>query len=151
EAGGTLVALDAATDQPIKRFRLPVANVLEGVPSEQFYCPGSLLRVVLDPNHPVAYGMERDAAAMFVNSPAFDAPGSRNSASSHPASGWGTVDIVARYPLHNPLLSGWILGAERLAGRAALLDVSLGRGRVILFGFRPQFRAQARGTYRLLF
>ena len=118
-----------------------MTNVLEGIPTDVFYSPGSLLRVLIDPAHPVGWGFEREAVGMFVSSPAFDV-----------RTGGGEVArVVARYPLSNQLLSGWMLGAEMIAGRASIVDASLGRGRAILIGFRPQFRAQARATYRLLF
>jgi hypothetical protein len=141
EAGGTLVTLDGACDIAIKHLYLPVTNVLEGLRPDQFFSPGSLLRLLIDPSHPVGWGFEREAVAMFVSSPAFDVKIGHGNA----------AQVVAQYPLSNQLLSGWITGAEQIAGRAAIVDVPVGTGRAILIGLRPQFRAQARGSYRLLF
>ena len=81
--------------------------------------------------------MPRETAVVFSHSPAFSTDGQGR--------------VVGKYPVVNPLLSGWILGAERLYGRGALVLCGYGAGKVVLVGFRPYFRAQARGTYKVLF
>jgi hypothetical protein len=139
EQGGTLVAIDSACDFAIEQLHLPVTNVVAGLSEEEFYCPGSLLRLVVEPWHPLGYGMPRDAVALFMKSPAYEL--------LTPDSG----TIVGAYSATNPNLSGWILGADKLSGKAGLLEVPHGAGRVVLIGFRAQFRAQARNTYKALF
>ena len=141
EDGGTLIALDSASGYAISALYLPVRNVLETATQREFFSPGSLVRLLLDTSHPIAWGMEREIAAMFVSSPVF---------AVHRSSG-ARSGVVAQHAQTDQLLSGWMHGAEQIAGRAALVEVTVGKGRVILFGFRPQYRAQARGTYRLLF
>ncbi len=141
EQGGTLVALDGATELAIQALYLPVVNVLDGVSRDTFSSPGSLVRILVDRDHPVGWGFEREAVGMFVSSPAFDVRSSETS----------PAVVVASYPLTAPLLAGWMHGPEHLSGRAAVVEVEVGQGRVILLGLRTQFRAQARGTYRLLF
>jgi hypothetical protein len=135
--GGTLIAIDGATEPVIRGFRLSVRNVLTNITTDRFSAPGSLLRVVLNRQHPIAWGYREQSPVMFVSSPAFEPRSSE----------WS----VARYPDSDQLLSGWLTGGRLIAGRSALLDVPFGSGRVILFGFRPHFRAQMRVTYRLLF
>jgi len=135
EAGGTLVALDSASAYAIEALSLPVKNALAGVDSKSFYCPGSILRVSVDARAPIAHGLPAELPIWFEGSPAFEP---------------GTGRALARYTDEDPLLSGFLLGAERLKGRAALVEVPLGRGKVVLFGFRPQYRAQSRVTYAAL-
>jgi hypothetical protein len=140
--GGTLIALNRATELPIKKFHLPVENVVADLPANDFFAPGVTLRMNFDKTHPLAYGMPDEGLAVFWNSPVFSIrPNSQNQ----------DYRIVARYGHENPLQSGWLVGPEKLYGKGALLDVKLGEGRIILFGFRPQLRAQLHGTFRLLF
>jgi len=153
EAGGTLVALDSASMWPIQAFKLPVKNVLEGLAgggeggggggnigpdSAAFYAPGSIVRTKVDVNNPIAHGSDADSVAWFEQSPAFDVSPPAKSVITYPASG-------------SPLLSGWLLGAEKLNGKTAVVEAPVGKGRVILFGFRPQYRAQTWATFKLLF
>ena len=119
EQGGTLIAMDHATDYAIDQLGLPVRNVLRNLDSQQFYIPGSLVRIDVENDDPIAFGMRPDATAFFVESQAF---------SVIPPAGEGErhadrdVDVLARYAQHDLLASGWELGANQyLAGRAAAL------------------------------
>ena len=67
EAGGVLVCLNASSEIAVKRFDLPVKNVLDGLRRDQFYAPGSIFRAALDTSHPVAYGMPAEADLYFVS------------------------------------------------------------------------------------
>ncbi len=137
-AGGDLVAVDRAAGAVIDGFSLPVERPLRDLPSEQFSCPGSLLRIVVDTDHPLGYGLPRETAILFMDGLVFS--GSDKD-----------LTTVGRYPRSNPRLSGWINGWPMIEGKGALLDVRYGGGRAVLIGFRPYFRAQARGTFRILF
>lgn len=143
EAGGTLIALDTACELPLKKFELPVRNVVEGLKTTDFFCPGSTLRMQFDTSHPVAFGMPEKALGIFWFSPAFAvAPVVRNE----------DYRVVAAYPGEGPILqSGWLIGEKHLHGKASIVEARLGKGRVILFGMRPQLRAQTHGTFKLLF
>jgi hypothetical protein len=138
EQGGTLIGIDEVSHALIEAMALPVKNVLRGKKEEEFFCPGSLLQVVMDSRHPLGYGMPRETAILFMKSAAFEGAGP-------------DVTSVATYPPSNPNLSGWIVGEELLERKSALVDVAYGEGRVVLIGFRPYFRAQTRGTYKVLF
>jgi hypothetical protein len=167
EAGGTLVCLNRASDFAIEQFKLPVRDVVDGLPRTEFYVPGSILQIQLDTNDPIAKGMPKESIAWVENSPVFEVI--TGSAGAPPAmrgkreqtEGEGARDpskpaisvrVIAWYPKDkDPLLSGWLLGGDRIKGKAALIEVTLGKGRIILFGFRPQYRGQSLATYPLFF
>jgi len=168
EAGGTLVFLNRASNFAIREFNLPVRDVTAGLARKDFFIPGSILRTELDLTHPIAKGMPKESIAWFENSPAFDvgttgitssdspgAPSNRrfSTAGQITADGTKSVRIIARYPSEpkNVLLSGWALGADKIAGKAALVEVTMGKGKIVLFGFRPQYRGQSLATFPLLF
>ena len=141
EAGGTLVAFNQAASALIPLLSLPVKNVLEGLPNDKFFCAGALLRIqTAHPDLPVNFSVPGNPVVMFERGPAFDIlPGFKGA-------------VLARYPKEeDPLESGMILHSEVLHDKIAALEVSYGRGRILLYGFKPQHRGQAHGTYRYLF
>jgi len=132
--GGMLICFDNACDMAIKEFNLPLKNTLEGVRSSEFYCPGSIVALDVDNKNPIASMLPSSVPAYFINSSAYTAASDAN------------VRVIARYAKGNVLLSGWLLGEDKLSGQIALAEVSVGKGRIVLFGFRPQHRGQAWAT-----
>jgi hypothetical protein len=149
EQGGSLVCLNRASTFAIEQFKLPLRDVVADVSEKDFFVPGSILSIELDTSHPLAEGMPKESIAWVEDSPVFEVvrTGSISDRLSIPDS---NVHVIARYPADkNPLLSGWLLGENRIRGKAALVEVTMGKGRIILFGFRPQYRGQSLATYPL--
>lgn len=158
EAGGTLIFLNRASNFAIEQFNLPIKDVTQGLPRKDFYIPGSILRTELDTEHPIAKGMPAQSIAWFENGPAFEIYAGWADTTTTTPTRWQLIKkedirIIARYPSDPKaiLLSGWALGTEKIAGKAALVEVKAGKGKIILFGFRPQYRGQSLATFPLLF
>ena len=137
--GGRIVAIEEATELVADLFDLGVSNAVERLDSRDFYVPGSILEIRLDTEHPLNRGMDESVAAWYWGSSrAFDVQDP-------------DVQVTARYSEGNPVRSGWLLGPEHLAGKAAMVEVSVGSGSVVLIGFQPNYRAQTVATWPLLF
>ena len=138
--GGALVCLNNASLFAMEQFKLPVKNVVEGLRREDFFVLGSLLEVTVDTSNQIMAGMPAKAAVMEEAGPVFE---------GQEGSG---VRVLAKFQdTGSPLLSGYLLGEKHLNGKAAAVDVPLGNGHVVLIGFRPQWRDQSFGTFRILF
>lgn len=156
EQGGTLITLDAASDFAINQYGLPVRNVTANVNPRSFFIPGSLVRAKVDMEQELAYGLTPEIAASFSRSRAFKTivkskkgEGGIEETADAPKP---DVDVIVRYADRDILMSGWAKGQNQyLKNKAAMMDVALGEGNIILFGFRPQFRGQPRASYKLLF
>ena len=122
----------------VNQFKLPVENALTGIAPAQFFCSGCLLSVhIEDAKNPLTAGIPPDTIVMFERGPAFNTKTGFK----------GTV--LARYPRErSPLMSGYLLGAATLEGKAAAISVEYGKGRVLLLGFRPQWRGQSHAAYK---
>jgi hypothetical protein len=136
--GGRILFFNRSGEYGVRQLGLPVRNAVAGVPQRDFYCPGSLLRVRVDAASPLALGLPQEFTVWNETSPAWEADN-------------GAASAVLRYPAQNVLASGWLLGEQHLGGKPALLDVPAGKGRAILFGFRPQYRGQSWLTLKLFF
>jgi hypothetical protein len=142
EDGGTLICLGDASGFAIDELKLPVVNALADLEPREFLCPGSTLHVDVNGENSLAWGVPEDLLVIFRNNAAFEVkPGPSNE----------ETDVVLSYPDERIMESGWLIGEKHLSRKAALVDVKVGKGRVILYGFSPQFRAQSDATFKLLF
>ena len=139
ENGGKLICFDDSCGMVIKSFRLPMKNVLDGLKRSEFYNPGSIVRLDVDTKDQLARGLREDTAAYFITSSAFEISDSSR------------VRSVAKYASKDALLSGWMLGEKFINGKTALAEASYGKGKIVLFAFRPQHRGQSWGTFPFIF
>lgn len=140
--GGRLIALDTSSDFAIETFDLKVRNVVANAAWKDFYCHGSTLRVKVQTGNSLGYGMPEDALVLNMGSPTFEITDTFNS---------DDYEVIAEYRGEDILQSGWVIGEEKIVNKPCMMKVKAGGGDVILFGFRPQFRAQTHGTFKLLF
>jgi hypothetical protein len=141
--GGTLITFGNAAELAIEDLSIPVQNVTRRLSRKEFSTPGTLLRVSVDNEHPLGFGMPAEAMIYHKTDPVLGTrlpgPGSQRA-------------VIARFLERDEVVaSGWAAGLKHLERKAALVEVSLGEGKVVLFAFRPQHRAQTHGTYRMLF
>jgi len=137
--GGTLLTLGESSQFAIDKLKLPARDDLNGLPGTTFYAPGTILGVTIDTRNPLAYGMPASAAAYFTGGQAYRLlMYTRESR------------IVASYDDDDVLKSGWLVGADRISGKVAMAEIPVGKGRVVMYGFRVQHRAQTHGTFKLL-
>ncbi|MFT5141900.1 MAG: hypothetical protein ACI80V_001980 [Rhodothermales bacterium] len=142
-AGGRLMTFGQAGDLALKHFDLPITNVIENVSGTDFWSPGSTLKVRVNNNHALTYGMPKDALAiLFGGGQVYQVnPSGRN---DH-------IERLITYRERDILQSGWLIGEERIAQKAAMVRARYGKGDVVLIGFRPQHRMQTHGTFKLVF
>ncbi len=152
-SGGTLVAIGSAVETARALLDLPIEASLpeargggrgSGAAAAplQFYCPGSLLQNEFNTEHPVAFGMPATWPVFFEGDQAYRLkPGFTIQS-----------EAVSRYPARGPILqSGWLLGEDFLRDQANVVAFHVGKGYVVTMGSQIDFRAQPRGTFKLLF
>jgi Zinc carboxypeptidase len=137
EAGGTIVTLNKASEMYAKKDSAQIQNALANVDRKSFFIPGSILQISVDPSNPIAFGSTPTVPIFYENGPTFKVNGDARS--------------IGSFTTDKPLLSGWILGGQFLKDTSVIAEEPVGRGRIILFGFRPQYRAQSEVTYKFLF
>jgi hypothetical protein len=134
--------MGAACDLAIDKFPIPVKNLKRGLTRDQHFAPGTIVNIQIDASHPVGFGMPDESYGFYNNSPFFAL--TEGFASQRAA-------IVARYPNADVVASGWLKGEELMTGRGAVVAIEMNPGRIILFGLRPQHRAQTHATFPMLF
>lgn len=143
QKGGTIVTLGQASNFAIDKLGVRARNVLAGVSSKQFWCPGSTLHIDVDNTSPLAYGMPKEALALYLSGdPVFQIL--TNDANQKYTS-------IVTYGKRDILESGWLVGETNITGKSAMIAAEMGKGKVVLVGFRTQHRAQTYGTFKLLF
>lgn len=134
--GGTIVAFNHASEVYAKKGNA-IENGLDSIDRSKFYIPGSILQVSVDPSNPIAYGSTPTVPIFYENGPIFHVSADARS--------------VASFTTDAPLLSGWVQGGSFLKGNSVIAQQNIGKGHVILFGFRPQYRAISEVTYKFFF
>lgn len=142
ENGGTVIALYESAGFATEKLGIAVRNPLKDMEPKKFHCPGSTIWVDIDNKHPLGYGMPEKGLILLRGNHAYAVKGNHNN--DH-------YKVVVSYPEENMMQSGWLIGEEHLARKAAMLEAKKKDGKVILYGFQPQNRALTDAAFKLFF
>ncbi len=166
ENGGKLICFQESCEMIIEQFKLPIKNVLKDLDRKEFHSPGTILQLDVDTENPLARGMHAKTPAYFVYSSAYDfIEKAKPKPVATPVAAADDVEVqsdvkkvsepgirsVAKYGEKDILLSGWIFGEKYINGKTAIAEASYGKGKIILFAFRPQHRGQTFATFPFIF
>ena len=153
--GGVLLCNRSSAVLAIDAFNLPIKNVLEKVKTDSFNCPGSLVKVTYDQDHPLTLGLPERGMSYFSHGLVFEAvkdtTKEKGVDQSSDVKEVEPFKVVATYPDEDLLLSGWMIGEDLIKSKAAIVEAPYEKGRIVLYGFNVHNRAQSYVTFKLLF
>jgi hypothetical protein len=149
--GGTLITLNNSSQFAIDLFGLPLKNNANVHPSTEFFCPSAILKVELANDHPVTFGMGSSSDILFYGSPLLDFLNTEELSKRKDGLPVSQLKVVASFPDSNPFRSGRLIGEGILHKKPVLIEAAYGKGKIVMFAFHPQHRAQTHGTFMLFF
>ncbi|MFT5144046.1 MAG: hypothetical protein ACI80V_000035 [Rhodothermales bacterium] len=105
---------------------------------DEYFVPGSIVRINVDNTQPVAWGLPSELDVHFNNSPVY-----------HP--GAAGVTPLAWFSSREPLRSGWAWGQHYLNGGVTMAQAQVGSGTLYMFGPEVIRRGQPHGSFKFLF
>jgi hypothetical protein len=154
---GSMLALEGGIVRGVRRAEGGPSLRLGGAGATATRTPGAHVRVTFArPDHPLAYGYPSRTHVFRQNFPLYDTPrrwlrmAYCTSCLDGPEDPTGVVLEWGDREGAPFVVSGQAWGEERLLRRPAILDMPVGRGRVISFNFNPLHRDLNRGDHRLL-
>jgi hypothetical protein len=143
ENGGTVIAIGNQADSAVALFNLPLKRHSTGQRTD-FYAPGSIFEMALDPKNPLAHGYGDKLDVFFNNSVTWDM-------NSSAAPGAPPTHAVGWYASEAPLRSGWAWGQKVMDKAIEVTASDVGKGHVFLFGNELTYRSQPHGDFKLFF
>ncbi|MEM2137177.1 MAG: peptidase M14 family protein, partial [Candidatus Methanomethylicia archaeon] len=140
--GGTLLTFNSSCELAIDAFKLPINIPSKKLDPKEFFCPSTILKVDVDNTHPTCYGMPKRVYVMYHNSMILELIPTFNNEN---------YQTPLTYPETDIMQSGWLIGEKYLSRKPALIDAKQGKGRIVLYAFRPQFRGQTLRTFKTIF
>jgi hypothetical protein len=129
-----------ADSDEVETVELPVRDVTSRI--KDVLVPGAFLAVDFIQNHPLTWGMPEKGGAFSRGRPVF--------ATSIPVLDTDRR-VIGIHPERDLLLSGYLEGEKQLQNRPTMVWVRAGKGQLVFYGFRPQFRGSTPATFKLVF
>ncbi len=149
--GGTLITLNDSIQLPIDLFGLPLKDISNAYPSTEFFCPSAILKVELANDHPLTFGMGSSSDILSYGSPLLDFLTTEELSKRKDGLPVSDLKVVASFPDSDPFRSGRLIGEGVLHKKPVLIEAAYGKGKIVMFAFHPQHRAQTHGTFMLFF